>query len=64
MSDKKVTDLFVEDEITGLMVPNVKPEPVWILLDKNGQGVRIVKSLNEAINEMSKDPEIHGYVKM
>ncbi len=61
---KKVKDLFVEDEITGRMVPNVKPEPTWMLLDKDGKGVGMAMSKNEAIQRMSMDPEIEDYVKM
>ncbi len=62
--DKKVTQLFVEDELTGLMIPNVSPEPDWILLDKDGKAVGVAKSKNEAIQRMSVDEEIEGYVRM
>jgi hypothetical protein len=56
--------MFREDEITGLQVPNVSCKPAWILLDKDGKGLGMTESKNDAINRMSMDEDIYGYERI
>ncbi len=59
-----VVSMFTKCELTGHMVPNVRPKPMWILLDENGHGMGLTHTLNEAIQEMSMNDDICGYEEM
>ena len=60
MTANNVIPLFVEDEITGVMLPN-RPQPAeyWVCTDNNAWSTH--KTYNDALNAMYKstDPSVH-----
>ena len=46
----EVIPLYIEDEITGLMVPNVSMPASYMVILSNGQARSITEDYNTAIN--------------
>lgn len=52
----KVINMFVEDEITGLMVPNVRKPKEFIITDGR-YGYAVCLTRNEAVARLREFPE-------